>query len=70
MSDFGVTAEPIGNSRVRKGALAPKKRAGIGAQPLDGTTKRKSHLLGSFRHTTESMGQPAATPLLKTRKHG
>jgi hypothetical protein len=67
MSDFGVTAEPIGNVRVRKGALAPKKRAGIGAQPIDGTNGRRSHQPGSFRHTAESgSGNPFA--VLTTRK--
>jgi hypothetical protein len=69
MSDFGVTAEPIGNTRVRKGSLAPKKRAGIGAQPIDGTNSRRSHQPGSFRHTVENMaGAPTVSMTPRKRR--
>jgi len=48
-------------------------RGGVsgGAEPpaIDGTNNRRSHQPGSFRHVTESMGQPAATPRLRTRQH-
>lgn len=61
-------AEPGSSSRMRRGALAPtKRRAGIGAQPIDQTNTRRSHQPGSFRHVAESgSGQPFA--LLTTRK--
>ncbi len=74
MSDFGTTAEPIGNTRGRKGALAPKKRAGIGAQPLDGTNNRtrQDHLMHSFRNTAESpsihVNNRTGVPPLRTKK--
>jgi hypothetical protein len=65
-----VGAQVTSSSRMRRGALAPvKRRAGIGAQPIDGTNNRKSHQPGSFRHVTESMGQPSMTPRLRTRQH-
>lgn len=51
-----VGAQVTSSSRMRRGALAPKKRAGIGAQPIDGTNSRRSHQPGSFRHVVESIG--------------
>lgn len=59
-------AGPSPTTRLRHPPLAPKRRAGIGAQPVDNTNGRKSHQPGSYRHTVESMGQPYAT--LTTRK--
>lgn len=65
MSGFGtIGSQPVGSTRTRKGAVAPKKRPGIGAQP--DYSNRKSHQPGSFRHTVESHGQPYAQ--LTTRK--
>jgi hypothetical protein len=65
-----VGAQVTSSSHMRRGPLAPKKRAGIGAQPIDGTNNRKSHQPGSFRHTVEQLGgQPTVSPLLRTRKH-
>ena len=67
MSYAGDEQAPLGASRMRKGALAPtKRRAGIGAQPIDQTNGRRSHQPGSFRHTVESHGQPYA--VLTTRR--
>jgi hypothetical protein len=64
-----VGAQVTSTSRMRHGALAPKKRAGIGAQPIDGTNNRRSHQPGSYRHVVENMaGAPTVSLPHRTRR--
>jgi hypothetical protein len=52
---YAIGHETGSTTRLRHPPLAPKKRAGIGANPIDGTNNRRSHQPGSYRHVVENV---------------